>query len=167
MKRAVVPLHWAQHATTGRAGRTDRTRCTASDRPALSMCPPEINHDRLILQRSLHANSQPQSIERADRTAPAHAKHQLDALHAMTGRDSASVRSWSRELPSRPDAPRVQSSLRHALLLWVPDRMLRFHEGPVVPVANPNTHAPDCYIELTGHVRSNRDRVRCSVRSPW
>jgi hypothetical protein len=39
-KRVVVPLHWAQHATTGRAGRTDRTCCIASDRPTPSTCPP-------------------------------------------------------------------------------------------------------------------------------
>jgi hypothetical protein len=50
--------------------------------------------------------------------------------------------------------------------LWVPDRTHRSHEWSDAPVANPNTRAPDCCVELTGRVRSNHDRVRCSVRSP-
>jgi hypothetical protein len=108
MKRVIVPLHWAQHATTGRAGRTDQTRYTASDRPTPSTCPPKINHDCSILQRSLRANGQTQSTGRAaqstgraDRAAPAHAMHRPDALHSTTGHDS--VWSRSRELPSRLD----------------------------------------------------------------
>jgi hypothetical protein len=47
-KRVVVPLHWAQHATTGRADRTDRTRCTASGHHAPSTCPSAFNTERLI-----------------------------------------------------------------------------------------------------------------------
>jgi hypothetical protein len=85
----------------------------------------------------------------------------------LTGRATPGVRSESRELPPRPDAPRVRSALGTALLLWVSDRTLRFLEGPDAPVVNPNTRVPDSCEELTGHVRSNRDRVRCSVRSPW
>jgi hypothetical protein len=111
MKRAIVPLHWAQHATTGRTSRTNQTRYTTSNRPVSSTCLPKINRDSSILQWSLRANGQTQStgraaqtIGRADRTAPAHMMHRPDALHATTGCDSASVRSWSRELPSRPDA---------------------------------------------------------------
>jgi hypothetical protein len=69
---------------TGCAGRTDRTRCTASDRPAPSTCPPGFNRDRSILQWSLCTNGQTQ---------------RSDVLHATIGRDSASVRSRSREVP--------------------------------------------------------------------
>jgi hypothetical protein len=65
---------------------TDRTRCTASDRPASFTCSPEFNCDRSNLQRSLCANGQTQSTGRAaqmtgraDRTAPR-------AREASTGR---------------------------------------------------------------------------------
>jgi hypothetical protein len=101
-------------------------------------------------------------------------KQRPDVPQAMAGRDSVSIRLESSKLPQRPDAsdrvwpdaPRVRSALRHALQYWVPDRTRRSREWLDALVANPNTRAPDCYVELTGRVRSNHDRVRCSVRSP-
>jgi hypothetical protein len=57
----------------------------------------------------------------------------------------------------------VCTELHQALLLWVPDQTLRFRKGPDAPVANPNTRAPDCCVELTRCIRSNRDRVWFSV----
>jgi hypothetical protein len=84
--RAVVPLHWTFFRTTRRAGRTDRMRRTASDRPASSTCSPKINRDRSILQRSLRANSQTHrpnaSLNRPDAPSAqcrAPAKHRLNA----------------------------------------------------------------------------------------
>jgi hypothetical protein len=75
--------------------------------------------------------------------------------------------STTLKIEKETEANGGQQGDRHALLLWVPDQTLWFREGPNASVANPNTRAaPDCYVELTGRVRSHRDRVRFSVRSP-
>jgi hypothetical protein len=70
------------------------------------MCSPEFNRDRSILQRSLRANGQTQSTERAAQMtgranliAPTHVTHRLDTLHATTRRVKLDRTRWSRNGP--------------------------------------------------------------------
>jgi hypothetical protein len=88
--KQIEPLHPFTGHFSGRPDtpvETDRTRSTASDRPAPSTCSLEFNHDRSILQRSLRTNNQTQRpdapLNRPDAPITQHrtpAKHRPDAL---------------------------------------------------------------------------------------
>jgi hypothetical protein len=172
-KIAVVPLHWEQHAVTRRA----------APRP-IALCHPHVLRiqPRLPDPPTVTARQQSNAIDRTrrsnDRTCRSHCACARDALIGRAPRNDwtqqcqrpvvvqrariATGRVRSRVI-GRVTRP-ISSSPRSTPLGARPDALVP--RGTRRADCNPNTRAPDCYVELTGHVRSNRDRVRCSVRAP-
>jgi hypothetical protein len=68
------PLHWPIFETTGCAGRTDRTCCTASVRPAPSTCPLGFNHGHPIstIDSALQRSNATGHVSDTDRTRSLH-----------------------------------------------------------------------------------------------